>query len=141
MTVWIMRLALLTGLLAGPIEAPSAATLTVRVEALKRSGDLVLAFFSSEANWNANANPVTTSRTPITSDGSVAVTTSLPAGEYAIMAFHDVNGDGILNTSLIGLPTEPYAFSNNARGLFGPARWKTARFQLQTDAVLTLRLH
>ena len=43
-------------------------------------------------------------------------------------AFHDVNGDGRMNTNPFGMPTEPFAFSNNARGNMGPASWDRAEF-------------
>ncbi len=48
------------------------------------------------------------------------------------MAFHDVDSDGRLDTLPIGLPTEPYGFSNNARGTFGPPAWRQATFGLTT---------
>lgn len=37
---------------------------------------------------------------------------SVPAGTYAIAAFHDANGDGKLNT-VLGIPKEGFAFSRN----------------------------
>ncbi|HXU93241.1 MAG TPA: DUF2141 domain-containing protein [Gallionella sp.] len=53
----------------------------------------------------------------------------LPAGKYAIKAFHDENGDGKLNRNFFGAPTEPYGISNNVR-----ARFSLPPFQ---DAQLT----
>jgi uncharacterized protein (DUF2141 family) len=34
-------------------------------------------------------------------------------GRYAIAVFHDTNGNGKLDRSFIGLPQEPYGFSND----------------------------
>ncbi len=34
-------------------------------------------------------------------------------GTYAIAVFHDRNGNGRLDRNLLGLPAEPYGFSNN----------------------------
>ena len=34
-------------------------------------------------------------------------------GNYAIAVFHDLNGNGKLDRNLIGLPSEPYGFSND----------------------------
>ena len=56
------------------------------------------------------------------------------------MVFHDKNNDGRLNTWPIGMPSEPYGFSNNARGRFGPASWQAASFEVRGDSVQTLRL-
>jgi uncharacterized protein (DUF2141 family) len=55
---------------------------------------------------------------------------SLPPGDYAATAYHDLNGDQKLTTNLMKLPTEPYGFSNNARGSFGPPSFKDAAITL-----------
>jgi uncharacterized protein (DUF2141 family) len=34
-------------------------------------------------------------------------------GRYAIAVFHDTNGNGKLDRNVIGLPQEPYGFSND----------------------------
>ena len=39
-----------------------------------------------------------------------------------------------------GIPTEPYAFSNNAIGNMGPARWGQARFTVTGATAQTIRL-
>ena len=54
----------------------------------------------------------------------------LPDGEYAIKLFHDVNGNGEMDSNLFGIPSEPFAFSNNAIGKMGPAKWKDAKFTI-----------
>ena len=53
-------------------------------------------------------------------------------------AYHDVNGDGTMNTNPFGMPTEPYAFSNNAVGNMGPARWDRARFAVPGTTAQTI---
>jgi uncharacterized protein (DUF2141 family) len=55
---------------------------------------------------------------------------SLPPGDYAATAYHDLNGDQKLTTNLMKLPTEPYGFSNNARSSFGPPSFKDAAITL-----------
>lgn len=55
---------------------------------------------------------------------------NLPSGEYAISVFHDKNNNGKLDANFMGIPTEPYAFSNNAPSRFGPAKYEEARFIL-----------
>jgi uncharacterized protein (DUF2141 family) len=34
-------------------------------------------------------------------------------GRYSIAIFHDLNGNGVLDRTFIGLPSEPYGFSND----------------------------
>jgi len=56
-------------------------------------------------------------------------------GDYAVSAYQDLNGDGKLSTNMMGLPTEPYGFSNNARGAFGPPAFKDAAFTVPAQGV------
>lgn len=64
---------------------------------------------------------------------------NLPAGDYAIMAFHDEDDDGKLDTNgLFGLPSEDYAFSNNPSTLFGPPSYEKCRFALRGDMEMAL---
>jgi uncharacterized protein (DUF2141 family) len=54
----------------------------------------------------------------------------LPPGSYALAAYHDRNNNGKLDSNRLGMPLEPYAFSNNARGILGPPSFGDARFQI-----------
>jgi uncharacterized protein (DUF2141 family) len=44
--------------------------------------------------------------------------TDLPYGTYAFALYQDVNENGKIDKNFLGIPTEPYAFSNNARPAF-----------------------
>lgn len=68
------------------------------------------------------------------------LTLDLPVGSYAISAFHDSNSDNKLNTNAVGLPTEIYGFSNNARGWFGPPTLEDQLVKIEKTTVLTIRL-
>jgi uncharacterized protein (DUF2141 family) len=68
--------------------------------------------------------------------GEVTVTfRDVPPGRYAVAVFHDVDGDGALDTGALGLPAEPYGFSRDARGRFGPPDFDRAAFDLGDGAV------
>ena len=63
--------------------------------------------------------------------GSVSLTfKNLPSGQYAISAFHDVNSNEKLDTNFVGKPVEPYGFSRDARGTFGPPSFEDATVQI-----------
>ncbi|GIU67462.1 DUF2141 domain-containing protein [Candidatus Phycosocius spiralis] len=54
------------------------------------------------------------------------------AGEVCyVRAFRDTNGNQKLDTNLIGIPSEPYAFSNNAKANLGPPKPESTRFILK----------
>ena len=61
---------------------------------------------------------------------SAVVLTNLDPGQYAIILFHDENGNGKLDKNVLGVPTEPYGFSNNAQGFLGPPAFKEAVMQI-----------
>lgn len=49
-----------------------------------------------------------------------------PAGPYAVSAVHDENDNGVQDTNFLGMPTEGYAVTNDARGTLGPPRFEAA---------------
>ena len=56
----------------------------------------------------------------------------LPQGEYAVRVFLDRNGNGTLDLSRKGIPTEPFGFSNDARRRFGVPRLEVAAFRFDS---------
>lgn len=108
--------------------AASAEPVTFRFETGQRAGTIMMAVFDS-AQAYADGQPVAAEMIRV-SAGQTEVTLDLPAGDYGMKAFHDVNGDGEMNTNPFGMPTEPYAFSNNAVGNMGPASWDRAKFEV-----------
>lgn len=55
----------------------------------------------------------------------------LSDGIYAFAVFQDLNDNGKLDTKKFGIPVEPFAFSNNALGKFGPPKFSEAGFDLK----------
>lgn len=66
--------------------------------------------------------------------------TNLPAGSYAVSAAHDVNGNGKPDRSFVGIPTEPWAVSNNVRPTLRPPRFAEAPFVLTVGEVKDISL-
>jgi uncharacterized protein (DUF2141 family) len=62
-------------------------------------------------------------------------------GRYAVIVFHDENDNGKLDRGLFGRPTEPYGFSNNARGFFGAPTFDAAAVAVDdADQTVTIVL-
>ena len=119
-------LCLLAMALAG---AAQAASLTVTFTGLKTlTGSVMVSLAPSAEAWEGKAPAAAQTMIPATAATVTATFDGLKPGTYAVRAFHDVNGDGRLNTNPFGMPTEPYAFSNNAHGSMGPAAWGDAMF-------------
>ena len=65
---------------------------------------------------------------------------NLPEGEYALAIYQDVNRNKILDKNLLGIPTEIYGFSNNARRTFSAPSFQEAKFKLNKDLHQTVFL-
>ena len=69
------------------------------------------------------------------------VFTQLPPGRYAIITFHDENDNGRLDENVWGVPTEGYAFSNDAQGFLAAPAFEAAGVTLDADdRAITLSL-
>jgi uncharacterized protein (DUF2141 family) len=65
---------------------------------------------------------------------------NLPEGEYALAIYQDANRNKILDKNLLGIPTEIYGFSNNARSTFSAPSFQEAKFKLNKDLQQTVFL-
>jgi uncharacterized protein (DUF2141 family) len=61
---------------------------------------------------------------------------NLAPGTYAVSAFHDENENEKLDSGFMGIPLEPYGFSNDARGTFGPPSFEKAKVSIDKDKAL-----
>jgi len=52
----------------------------------------------------------------------------IPPGTYALAVIHDENSNGTLDTNWLGVPTEGYGFSNDAKGWLGAPLFAAAGF-------------
>ncbi len=66
---------------------------------------------------------------------------NLKPGDYAVSVFHDENENEKLDSGFMGIPNEPYGFSNDAMGTFGPPSFEKAKMKLDSDKVSTINLH
>lgn len=121
-----------------PIAVPaSKPALTVRLSGLKTLKGVVSAALFDEAGYKAKDGvPNAAQNIPVTSEALSFTFDDVAAGEYGLKLYHDVNENGKLDTNFIGIPTEPYAFSNSALNPFGEAKWKNAKFTVGSDGAV-----
>ena len=63
----------------------------------------------------------------------------IPTGRYAVAVYQDEDGSGQISTNLLGLPTEPYGFSNEV-GRMGPPSFKDAEFDVTGDTTVEVKV-
>lgn len=136
----IIALAAALALIAAPAFArPGDAVITLTFDTAASTGNVMVSLFGSEAAYGGHGAPVGQAMVNVAA-GQHTATFTVPAGEYAVKSFHDVDGDGKMNTNPFGMPTEPYAFSNNARGNMGPATWSQTHFTASGATAQTISL-
>lgn len=125
---------LIAAIVAATLAAPvaSATDLTLNVEGIKSAKGTIMLGLFDEASYNGDG-AVEGANLKVEGDAVSVTFEGLEPGEYAVRLYHDVNDDGTMNTNPFGMPTEPYAFSNDAKGRFGPAKWEAAKFTVAAD--------
>ena len=131
---------------AGMLLAAGSATagennITIVIEDIKQNqGDIMLQLLSGRSEFDGD-DPATGRFSIAAQSAELRIFASnLPAGDYALRVMHDVNGNGELDTNIVGMPIEPYAFSNNATGHFGPPNWEEVKFTISGSVVQNIQL-
>lgn len=92
-----------------------------------KAGQVLVAVYVGADVWLRKPTAVGRAALSELKDGVVKVgLTGLPDGPLAISVFQDLNGNGKLDSNMMGMPTEPYAFSRQAQGNFGPPSFDQA---------------
>lgn len=128
-----MRIRTLSTLLPALLAAAAvhAGDLTVEVKLPDQRQGAVRAALFDKAEGFPRGTPLRTA-TALSVQGKATLQfADLPPGEYAITAFLDENSNSKLDSNLFGLPTEPYGFSRNARGMAGPPPFADATFRVE----------
>lgn len=116
---------------------PQNADIVVQLTNLERGqGSVNLALFRTAEDFTDN--PFKTLRQEVKTGQSGASLTfeNVKAGTYAIAVYQDLNENGELDTNFVGIPKEPYGFSNNYRPTMSSPSFEKAKFELNGDKVV-----
>lgn len=104
---------LAAGALAMSAGAAQAGDVTVTLTGVQARAGQLLITLQTEGQFMQQAGLAQRVENP--GAGEVTVTfVDVPAGDYALSAFHDENGDYRMQASEIGIPMEGWAMSNGA---------------------------
>jgi uncharacterized protein (DUF2141 family) len=96
-------------------------------------GDVRVGLFNNEKDFLEK--PIEGKVVKVTSSEAVVSFEGLPDGDYAVSIFHDENRNQELDKNMIGVPTEGFAFGNNAMGTFGPPSFEKAKVTIKGNSV------
>jgi uncharacterized protein (DUF2141 family) len=106
----------------------SATDLTVTVKDVRNASGAVLIVVYDEGSFGTPEVAKAKQKANANAGEVKFVFHNLPAGKYAVSAFHDENGNGKLDRNSLGVPTEGWGFSNDAQGAGGPPKFSQAAF-------------
>ena len=124
-------------------SAGTTGTLEVMSHGLRNTqGAVLCALYDRAESFPSETGAYAGTYAQITNGHAVCRFEGVPAGRYAIAAFHDEDGDRKLKT-VLGIPREGYGFSNDAKpGTFGPPKFSAAAFDFDAKAKrVTLRIN
>ncbi len=122
------------------VEGLRADTLDITISNVHKSEGSLMLQVLTEAQFKDNSAPIAAFMQRAAT-GEMQFRATLPAGTYGLRIMHDVNDNGELDSNFVGIPSEPWAFSNNATGNFGPPSWKDVSFELKGEATQTIQLN
>ena len=116
--------------------AAHAGDLAIRIDDVKSSeGSILVALFDSADSFLKR--PAKVARVPASTGTVNVLIKDVPEGEFGFSLFHDANGNGKMDRNLVGIPTEDYAFSNNALGKMGPPSFEQVKFAIPAAGTAT----
>jgi uncharacterized protein (DUF2141 family) len=132
---WEYRKSLLLALLVTTCGAGNAAEVVVRVSGLNEPlGQVGCSLFAGAAGFPMDNSSARNLWLPAEAKGVTCRFTDVPEGTYAVSIGHDLNGNKRVDTNFIGLPTEQWGVSNNARPTLRAPRFEEASFKVAADA-------
>ncbi len=113
--------------------------LEVTIKNVKESkGTIRVALFNSENDFLKQ--PIESKVVKASATETNVVFDNLKPGEYAISVIHDVNENKELDKGFMGIPQEPYGFSNDARGKFGPPSYEESKLTVKGDLKTSIKV-
>jgi uncharacterized protein (DUF2141 family) len=94
------------------------------------NGRARIALYNSSSSFNKPEEAFLEVETAVSGNSITIKLDSIPPGQYAFGVFHDENNNQEIDQNLFGIPTEGFAFSNNAMGTFGPPSYSQCEFTL-----------
>ncbi len=126
-------LALAAAITTSGFAVAEGESMTVRLNGIEHDrGTVRVALFSDPKTFRKADQAYAGKEVPA-SAGTVTVEfEEVPAGQYAVMAYHDENGNGELDLRFGMMPIEGYGLSNNPK-VMGPPSFKDSQFEVPGD--------
>lgn len=107
----------------------------VAIAGLKSSeGQLLFCVFDQETGFPGKHEVACLKGQQEIKDNETILSLSLEVGKkYALSVVHDENSNGDMDTNFLGIPSEGYGFSNNAKGFMSAPSFKACSFTAEKE--------
>ena len=118
------------------IEPPvKTGTLTIEVSNVEAAeGELSVGLYDSAETFCTDTGFAFAKNFKVNQKGQLTIQfTDIPYGDYAIAMYQDINLNGDIDKNIIGIPKEPYAFSNKARAKWSAPTYEETKFDFDEN--------
>lgn len=115
--------------------------LTIKISNIEKiKGEIKVGVYNTDTNFLKEGHAIKNYSIKVENNTALLTITDLPEGEYAVTMYHDQNSDNECNRNFIGIPKEPYGFSNNIKPKMSAPKYKDCKFTLSENKILNIKL-
>ena len=115
--------------------------LTIKISNIEKlKGEIKVGIFNNETNFLKDGYAIKNYSIKVQNNTATLIISDLPKGEYAVTMYHDENSDNKMNTNFIGIPKEPYGFSNNIKPKMSAPKYKDCKFTFSENKTVQIKL-
>ena len=117
-------------------------TLTVNITGINSiKGNVYVYLYTSEESFPIEISEANSfKKAEVVSNSVTVIFENLKPGIYAVSVYQDIDANGKINKNFLGIPKEPVGVSNNANGFMGPSKYEDAKFNLNSNKAIEIKL-
>lgn len=116
-------------------------TVVINVQQIQadKGGEISVGIFKKENFPKVGMQLIGTEKS-VTGSAMQITFDKVPAGEYGVVAFQDIDKNKDLKTNFVGFPKEPIGFSRDAKIKLGPPDFDDAKVEVESGKILKLSI-
>lgn len=127
-------LSLVSALLPARTPASQKIPFTVEIQNIRQlTGSVYIGVYKPCKDFPGSCTP-TDNQIVSATQKNIRVTFLIEPGTYAVAVYQDINDNGKLDTRVLGIPKEPYGFSNNFKPLFSGPTFADCQVKVSADS-------
>ena len=123
------------------LAAEESHKLAVNLAQIKNDkGNLFVELYSDPTTFRKSAKALKIIKVPAATGALTVTFDNLGTGTYAVLAYHDEDGNNTMNKRFGMIPTEGYGLSNNPK-VMGPPAFKDSQFEVSADTEISINFN